>query len=61
MIKDNVYATSCYTLLFYIIIKPELIVLTAGQITLLTVFKDNFSALSSQFSTSQTEVLTLLK
>jgi hypothetical protein len=42
MIKDYFYATSCYTLLFYRIIRPELIVLTAGQSLLLTVFKDNF-------------------
>ena len=32
----------CYTPLFYMIIRPELIVLTAGQSTLFTVFKDNF-------------------
>ena len=42
MIKDNLYATSCYTLLFYIIIRPELILLTAGQSTPLTVYKDDF-------------------
>ena len=42
MIKDNFYATSCYTLLFYIITRPEHIVLTADQSTLLSVFKDNF-------------------
>ena len=42
MIKDNLYATSCYTLLFCMIIRPELIVLTVDQITLHTVFKDDF-------------------
>jgi hypothetical protein len=46
---------------FYIIIRPELIVLTAGQSTLLTVLRTIFFVFSLQFSTSQTEVLTLLK
>ena len=66
MIKDNFYATSCYPLLFCMIIRPELIVLIAGHSTLLTVSKDDFfcvftSVFDLQFSTSQTEVLTLLK
>ena len=53
MIKDNFYATSCYTLLFYRIIRPELIVWTAGHSTLLAVFKDDlFCVFTSVFDLS---------
>ena len=42
MIKTIYYAMHCYSLLFYRIIRPELIVWTAGHSTLLTVLKDDF-------------------
>ena len=49
MIKDNLYATNCYTILFCVIIMPELIVSTAGQSALLTVFKDDFFCFHFRF------------
>ena len=49
IIKDNLYATSCYTIFFCVIIMPELIVSTAGQSALLTVFKDDFFCFHFRF------------